>query len=83
MATRRRADVGEVEPLEQFAGALAGPGAGQAGQSADHPQVLLAGLQLVDGRVLAGKADRGGGPRARSRTTSNPATRGPARVRPR
>ncbi len=32
-------------------------GAGQAGQPAHHAQVLLAGLEVVHGRELAGEAD--------------------------
>jgi hypothetical protein len=51
------AGFGEVELLEQLPGAAAGVRAREAGQPPHHAQVLLAGLQVVDRRVLAGEAD--------------------------
>jgi hypothetical protein len=58
------AGVGQVELVEQLAGAAAGLRAGQAGQPPHHAQVLLAGLQVVDRRVLAGEADAATDPAA-------------------
>jgi hypothetical protein len=42
---------------QQLGRPAASPDARQPGEPAHHAQVLLAGLQLVDGRVLAGQAD--------------------------
>jgi hypothetical protein len=51
--------VGEVEALEQRGRALAGGAARQVAQPAHQAQVLGPGEHAVDGRVLAGEADRG------------------------
>ena len=51
--------VGEVEALEQLAGARGGGAAAHAVEAADHHEVLDAGQVLVDGGVLAGEADPG------------------------
>jgi hypothetical protein len=47
----------EAELLEQLRGAPARRGPGQPGQRAHHPQVLLAGLRLVQRGELPGQAD--------------------------
>ena len=54
---RPAAGLGQVEALQQLGRPAAGRGAGQAGQAAHHAQVLLAGLEVVHGRELAGEAD--------------------------
>ena len=54
----RSAAVGQVEPLEQLGGAGAGAGPAEVEQRAEEHEVLAAGEVLVDGRVLAGEADR-------------------------
>ena len=51
--------VDEVEPLEQLGGAPAALGAAEVVQVGHQDQVLRAGEQVVDGRELAGDADRG------------------------
>ena len=55
----RPGGVHEVEPLEQLSGAPAAFGPVQVPQVGHEQQVLLAGQQLVHGRVLAGDTDRG------------------------
>ena len=55
----------------------------EAGEPAHHAQVLLAGLQLVDRRVLTGEADRAAHARGGPATTSWPATRARPAVRAR
>ncbi len=48
---------GQVELPDQLGRALPGLGPGQPGQPAHHPQVLLAGLHLVQRGELPGEAD--------------------------
>jgi hypothetical protein len=47
----------ELELIQQFTGSPVRGGAAEAGEGGHHAQVLIAGLQLVDRRVLAGEAD--------------------------
>ncbi len=49
--------IGEVEPLEQLARPIAGPGLAQAVEPADHLEVLVAGQVLVDRGVLPRETD--------------------------
>ena len=49
--------VGEVEPLEQLAGALTARPARQVIEAPDHVEVLETGEQLIDRGVLPGQSD--------------------------
>ena len=80
---RRRVD--QVEAVEQLRGAPAALRAAEVVQVGHQDQVLLAREQVVDGRELAGDADRGAhrvgilGPRSWPATRSSPAS-APIRV---
>src|SRR5690606_10878573 len=49
--------VNEVEALKKLIGAAAGLLAGEMEEAPDHRQILATGDQLIDRRILAGKAD--------------------------
>ena len=51
--------VDEVEPLEQLRRSPAALGPAEVAEVGHQDEVLLAGEELVDGRELAGHADRG------------------------
>ena len=72
--------VGELEALEQLAGARLAPPREHAVEAADHHEVLLAGEVLVDRGVLPGEPDLGA-QRARVTDDVEAGDAGAARVR--
>ena len=75
------AGVAELEAAQQLAGPGAGGSAAEALQAAHHAEVLLPGLELVDGGVLPGEADRAADAAAVGDDVE-PGDAGRARVRP-